>query len=564
MTMTLHLAHWPSDVPRNLDLPDQTLYQNLLVTARRVPDHPAIHYYGTTLTYAQLLAAVDNLAGYLQAKLGVAKGDRVLLYMQNSPQFVIGYFAILRADAVVVPVNPMSKATEMRHLVEDTGASAALVGQELLPQITPLTGTGNLKGIVAATYAEMTDAEWDIALPAELATLSSSSIDAPGVCPWAEALDAGIQPAPTTAGLDDIAVIPYSSGTTGLPKGCVHTNRTVQATAFGSVLWNPIDENDTHLVSLPLFHVTGMQSSMNGPIISGGAMIIMTRWDRRIAARLIERFRITRWRSIATMVIDLLNDAALSDFDLSSLKGLGGGGAAMPAAVAKRLREVCGEDYIEGYGMSETIAGTHINPVDAPKRQCLGIPVFEVDSRVVDVETRRQCGPGEVGEIIINAPQVFKGYWRRPEETEAAFLTLDGKRFLLTGDIGYYDDDGYFFMVDRAKRMINVAGFKVWPAEVEALMHRNAQIAEVCVIATPDARRGEAVKALVVPRSEPTPSEAEIIAWCRAEMATYKCPTKVSFVDNLPKSGTGKVNWRLLTEREREGRDRHELNSDGH
>lgn len=554
MVMNLHKAVWPADVPHELNLPDRTVVGNLKLTAETHPDLPAIHFYGTTRTYGEFWSDVENLAGYLQAELGVNKGDRVLLYMQNSPHFMIGYFAILRIDAVVVPVNPMSKAAELNHFVNDTGAHVALSGQELLPNITPFIGSDGLKGVIVATYAEMTDPQSDTRLPEPLASMTSDGIAGDGLILWRDALSANLPPKPATAGMDDLAVIPYSSGTTGQPKGCMHTNYSVQATAIGGVLWNPNEDKEVHLVSLPLFHVTGMQSSMNGPIITAGAMVIMTRWDRDVAAQLISKFKISRWRSISTMAIDLVNSDKLDSYDLSSLRGIGGGGAAMPEAIGKKLKDLCGQDYVEGYGMSETIAGTHINPVDAPKRQCLGIPVFEVDSRVIDIAEGRECGPGEVGEIIVNAPQVFQGYWGKPEATREAFIDFDGKRFLRTGDIGYFDDEGYFFMVDRIKRMINASGFKVWPAEVEALMHRHPDIAEVCVIGTPDERKGEAVKAVIVPKpsAKDTLTQETIVAWCRNEMAAYKCPTHVSFTDSLPKSGTGKVQWRVLTEQELE------------
>jgi fatty-acyl-CoA synthase len=368
-----------------------------------------------------------------------------------------------------------------------------------------------------------------------------------------DAIDAGLKPAPHTATPDDIAVIPYSSGTTGQPKGCVHTHRTVLETAVGGVIWNPVDEEDVHLGTLPLFHVTGMQSVLSGPIYTGGRIVLLSRWNRATAAELIKRYRVTRWRSISTMAIDLVNDPDLDSYDLSSLEAIGGGGAAMPQAIAKRLKSLTGLDYIEGYGLSETIAATHINPVSAPKQQCLGIPVFDVDSRILDVATGAELGPNEVGEIISHGPQVFKGYWNKPEATAEVMLTLDGKQFFRTGDLGYYDEQGYFFMVDRVKRMINASGFKVWPAEVEMLMLHNPDIAEVCIIGSTDPRRGETVKAFIVPtpKARATLTEEAVIDWCKAEMAAYKCPRIVEFVDALPKSGAGKVLWRQLTDEDR-------------
>lgn len=224
----------------------------------------------------------------------------------------------------------------------------------------------------------------------------------------------------------------------------------------------------------------------------------------------------------------------------------------MPQAVAQRLRELCGVTYIEGYGLSETMAPTHINPEDRPKSQCLGIPIFDTDSRIVDHETLAELPPGEAGEIVTHGPQVFEGYWNNPQESGKAFVTIDGKRFLRTGDLGRMDEDGYFFFVDRLKRMINAAGFKVWPAEVEAQLHAHPAVQEAVVVGTPDERRGESVKAIIVPKPETRGrvSAEEIIEWARQNMAAYKVPRVIEFAESLPKSATGKVMWRVLQERE--------------
>lgn len=549
-----HLKAWPKGIPHQIQFPRQTVHQNLVDSAARSPDHAAIIYHGHTLTYGDLLSQVNAMAGYLQNRLGVKRGDRVLLNMQNSPQAVIGYYAIMRADAAVVPVNPMSQKGELLHYAKDSGANVMLTGQELLPHAAPLTEEGHLQAIIATNYKELADPTYDIPVPDPMGTLDPNDIAGQGVIRWADAISAAETPRNPEATPDDIAVIPYSSGTTGAPKGCVHTHYTVQVTCHGGQIWNPMFPEDVSLSVLPFFHVTGMQSAMNIPIYSGGTIVIMSRWNRETAAELIKRYRVTRWRSISTMAIDLVNDPKFDSYDLSSLVAIGGGGAAMPAAIAKKLKDGTGLDYVEGYGMSETMAATHINPVDAAKRQCLGIPVFDVDARVIDPTTFEDLGPNETGEIIMSAPQVFKGYWNRPEATAEVMLEHDGKTFLRTGDLGYYDEDGYFFMVDRVKRMINASGFKIWPAEVEAMMHKHPGIAEACIISTADARRGETVKAVVVRKAGAGDelTAEDIIAWCREEMAAYKCPRVIEFTDSLPKSGSGKVLWRTLQEQENE------------
>lgn len=546
----LHFQNWPPDLPRQIDMPAQSVAQNLIDTATRLPNKVAVHYYGARITYGQLLDQVERIAGWLQAR-GVSRGDRVLLYMQNSPQWIIGYYAIMRADAAVIPVNPMNRQAELEHLATDTEASVALVGSELVNYIQPLIGTGQLNHVLSAAYADMADPDGDIRLPDPLANLSDTDATGTGVTRWRDAIADDIAPLAHLATPEDLAVIPYSSGTTGNPKGCTHCHKSVQATIHAYVHWSPFTETETLLAVLPYFHVTGMQNSMNAPIQAGSTIILMTRWDRDLAAKLIAQHKVTMFRSITTMVIDILNAPDFDTYDLSTLTSMGGGGAAMPKAIAAKLKDRIGLDFVEGYGLSETIAATHINPNHAPKMQCLGIPLFDVDARVLDVDTGAELGPNQPGEIVMNGPQIFKGYWQNPKATKAAFIELEGKPFFRTGDIGYYDAGGYFFMTDRVKRMINASGFKVWPAEVEALMHHHPDIAEACVIGTPDDRRGETVKAYVVAQRGANDLNAEkVIAWCHENMAAYKCPRQIAFVDALPKSGSGKVQWRTLAEAE--------------
>jgi fatty-acyl-CoA synthase len=347
--------------------------------------------------------------------------------------------------------------------------------------------------------------------------------------------------------------MPYTSGTTGKPKGCVHTHATVMSTVAIGSAWFGAHQDSVILGTLPMFHVTGMQGSMNNPIYTGSTVVLMTRWDRDTAARLIERYRVDGWTNISTMAIDFLANPELLKYDLSSLGRIGGGGAAMPEAVARKLKDLTGLDYIEGYGLSETIAPTHINPPDRPKRQCLGIPICNTDARVIDPDTLQVLGPGEVGEIVSSGPQIFKGYWNSPQASAQCFIELDGKRFFRTGDLGHYDEDGYFFITDRLKRMINASGYKVWPAEVEAMLYAHPDIQEACIIGATDPHRGETVKAVIALKagSRGKVGAGQIIDWCREHMAAYKIPRAVEFVDTLPKSATGKVQWRLLQERER-------------
>jgi fatty-acyl-CoA synthase len=476
----------------------------------------------------------------------------VLLYLQNSPQFVISYYAILRADAVAVPVNPMNLTEELRHYVEDAETATAVVGQERLNQIAPLLGASRLEKIVLAAYSDYLDQSSDLPVP-DFVRAPREPVSDENLFLWADALAAGLTPAAHLAGPDDLATMPYTSGTTGKPKGCMHTHRNVQSTAFAYLQWRGSGDGGTVTLSaLPMFHVTGMQAGMNGPLYKGSTIVIMSRWDRDCAGMLIERAQVTNWSAITTMLVDFLSNPKLGQYDLSSLKVLGGGGAAMPEAIARKLEEVIGLPYVEGYGLSETMAPTHINPPQRPKRQCGGIPIFNTDARVLDVESMKEVGPNQVGEIVVHGPQVFQGYWKQPEATAQTFVEHDGKRFFRTGDLGYYDEEGYFFITDRLKRMINASGFKVWPAEVEAMLYAHPDIQEACIIGTQDGYRGETVKAVIVLKKEANKkiTAQEITEWARGRMAAFKVPRVVQFVSELPKTATGKILWRQLQEEE--------------
>jgi fatty-acyl-CoA synthase len=552
MTFNLHHPHWPPGLPYAMEVPRTSVYENLASGAARHPDTTAIYYYGTRISYARMKSEADALAGYLQQRCGVRKGDRVLLYLQNSPQFVISYYAILRADAVVVPVNPMNLTEELRHYIEDADATVAIAGQEHLERIAPLLGKGLLRKIVVAAYSDYLEMPNPFPLPDFVRAPRERPANENTIL-WADALAAGCSPGEHRAGPEDLAVMPYTSGTTGKPKGCMHTHYNVQSTAFVYLRWRGASDGGTVTLSaLPMFHVTGMQAGMNGPLYKGSTIVVMSRWDRDCAGMLIERARVTNWSAITTMLVDFLSNPRLDRYDLSSLQVLGGGGAAMPEAVARKLEEVIGLPYVEGYGLSETMAPTHINPSHRSKRQCAGIPIFNTDARVVDVENFSEQEPNRVGEIIVHGPQVFQGYWKQPEATAQAFIEHDGKRFFRTGDLGYYDEEGYFFITDRLKRMINASGFKVWPAEVEALLYAHPDVQEACVIGALDSYRGETVKAVIVLKngSKEKITAQEITEWARERMAAFKVPRLVQFVDELPKTATGKILWRKLQDEE--------------
>ncbi len=560
--MPAHHAFWPKRLPHQLTAPQTSLWMNLQISALRFPSKEALVFMGQTWTYAQFMHQAESIASALR-KMGVQKGDRVVLDMQNCPQLVITHFAILRLDAVVVPVNPMNRMEELKHYILDPDTKVAVTTADLASELAAASNAlekgQRLQHLLVTQFSDVFDPKGmgsdDLpnAWKDWLCTVHALPVlDGGQVHAWTEALQTAIDLGPVTAKPEDLAVLPYTSGTTGLPKGCMHTHGTIMHNAMASGIWAAGTPENKTLCVVPMFHITGMVSVMHSSIYIGATLVLMPRWDRDLAGRLISKWKITHWTNIPTMVIDLLGSPNMAQFDLSSLVNIGGGGAAMPEAVAQRLLDQFGLKYIEGYGLTETAAPSHTNPPDAPKKQCLGIPFMSVDARVVDPETLKELTQGESGEIVISGPQVFKGYWKRPEATASAFFERDGKSFFRSGDMGRIDEEGYCFMTDRLKRKINASGFKVWPAEVEALMFKHPAIQEACIISTKDAYRGESVKAVVVLRSthKGQVSEQDIIDWCRETMAVYKVPRVVEFIDALPKSGSGKVMWRALQEAE--------------
>jgi acyl-CoA synthetase (AMP-forming)/AMP-acid ligase II len=541
-----------SGVPDRFHPPHTTLFENLELSARRFPDKVAIQFYDTALTYAALLADVERMAGYLQTACGVARGDRVLLYSQNSPQFIIAYFAILRADAVVVPVNAMLLENEVRHIVTDSGAVAAFAASELVERLLPLVADTTLRHILVHSYGDALRGDnTGFAIPDWVNTRSTAGFLPPCAAHWLDALASAHRATPHQSGPDDLCMLPYTSGTTGAPKACMHTHRTVMTSVAGSQLWRRSHAESAYLAVAPMFHLLGLQNGVNGPVYMGGTIVLLPRWDCRAAAQLIAQHRVTFWAAPPPMLVEFFAQPGLDAFDLSSLSIVVGGGAAVPEGTARLMKGRYGLQFVEGYGLTETASFLIANPLHAPRAGHLGVATYGVDARIVDPVTLQELPPGEVGEIVVHGAQIMLGYWRKPEADRECFIVIDGKRFFRTGDLASVDTDGYFVMRDRLKRMINASGYKVWPAEVEAMLHTHPAVLEACVIGARDTHRGETVKALVVIKSDARDVSADaILAWCRASMAAYKAPRIVEIVEQLPRSATGKIAWRELQERE--------------
>lgn len=551
MVQSRHLKQWPIHLPRKLEIPKRTVFQNLVESAERFPDKPAIVFYGTTVSYRDLLEQTRALASYLGTNCRVRKGDRVILDLQSSPQFVISYYAVLSLGGLVVPISPMNVEDEINHYCADSGARVVIASQDVVEEFSAVINQGIIDHLIVATYSDyIKDASSD-EVPK---VISDHKIlwTSPKLIDWSQAQGKTNIFEKTDLNLTDLAAILYTSGTTGKPKGCMHTQEAVMRNIEGAVIWEAMDATSVLLSTAPLFHVTGMQHSMNAGIAASGTLVILPRWDPKIAGALIERYGCTHWANVPTMVVDLLAEPSVKKRDLSSLKNVFGGGSSMPEAVAQKLFERCGIRYMEGYGMTETISQTHMNPPHDLRKQCLGIPTFDTMATVINPDSMQELGPNENGEIIVSGPQLMLGYWEREDANNESFIDIGGVRFFRTGDLGSFDEDGFFYISDRIKRMINASGFKVWPAEVEATLYKHPGVKELAIISSPDPRRGETVKAMIVLNSsaENNTSEEDIISWSRNQMASYKIPRLVQFVDELPRSGSGKIQWRILQEAE--------------
>ena len=538
--------HWPASIDEaNLRLPEDLLPVILARQARRVPDRAALIFYGREVSFAELDDAAGRFAGWLQAR-GVRAGDRVALLLENCPQFVIAYHGTLRAGGIAVCLNPMHKATELLHEFLDSGARALVTSDHGFAAVEPLRAQTHLEAIAVTSYRDYLPAEPTLPPPP---SFLEAAVPCPGTESFLETLhSARIDQVPRALG--DTALLQYTSGTTGTAKAAEITHGNLVANCELQHVYIEAGDGDILLGVLPWFHITGMECQMNMMAYEGATMVVIGRFDLVTLLRAVERYRCTVTTLIATVNIAIVNFPRAREFDLSSLRSCFSGGAPLPAEIARRWKALTGYELIEGYGMSETTAPTHINPPHRPKYGTVGVPLPLTSARIVSLEDGvTELPPGQSGEIAVRGPQVTKGYWRRPEATSE--VLRDG--WLLTGDIGFVDEEGYFTISDRKKDMLKVSGFSVFPAEVESILHRHPAIAEVGVVGVPDEYRGEDPVAYVVlrPEAKGKVSAEDLAAWCRAEMAVYKAPRQFRLVDALPKTASGKVLKRLLRDQAR-------------
>ncbi|MGO4893727.1 AMP-binding protein [Flavobacterium sp. W21_SRS_FM6] len=541
----LHLTHWPAGIPKELPPATQTFDDNLRNTSNKYPDKAALIFYGAVTTYAELDAKVTAIAGYLQSTCGVTKGSRIGVYMQNSPQYVAAFYGIIRAGGVVVPINAMHRSEELAYICKDASIRTLFCAQDLVDNLSALLASDTLDHVIAAHYGAELPSSPSVEVPPIVKAPFNENLPKP-IINWTDVIRIDQPFTKVELSVTDPLAIPYTSGSTGKGKGCQHTHLSAQHALSSIIYWFSYQGNEVHLGATPMFHIVGLQGIMNVSIATGATNVIMSRWDREAAAYLIEKYQVTTWCTVPTAVIDLLNTPELTADSLASLRCIYGGGSAMPNAIAKRLNTLTGLTFIEVYGMTETMGPVTHNPLHNPKAGSVGIPVMNTEVQLFDSDTKQPVSQGEVGEIIVHGPQVMQSYWQNPNANIEAFITVNNKKYLRTGDLAIMDEQGYIRIVDRLKRMINASGYKVWPAEVEAHLYHHPAIEEVCVIGSKDDYRGENVKAIAVLKPNTQLDIKALSIWAQEHMAAYKIPRILEVVDILPKSAAGKVLWQTL------------------
>ncbi len=551
------LERYDEGVPKTIDYPEVPLFHFLEESARKYPDRPCTIFKGAKITYREMNEITDRLAAGL-ADLGVKKGDRVGILIPNTPQFVMAYFAALKVGAIVVATNPLYTPREIEHQANDSGMEVMFVMSNFYNNVKKVQPKTSIRQVIVTNIKETLPP-----LTAFLFTLLKEKkagfrIDLAEGDIWMPDLINRYKPEDrpkVDVTPDDEAVFQYSGGTTGTPKAAIALHRNLVANTLQIRYWMPnaIDGEEVVLMAIPLYHVYGMVAGMLFGM-AVGATLVMIPNARDIKDDLdnLQKYKATIFPAVPTLYNAINNwpDVVAGKYDLSSIKACISGSAPLLRETKERFEAITGGVVFEGYGLSEAPTATHCNPLLGENRTgSIGLPLPDVDAKIVSLDDEvTVLPPGEVGELVIKGPQVFKGYFNMPTETKNTLR--DG--WLYTGDIARMDDDGYFYIVDRKKEVIKPGGFQVWPREVEEVIADHPKVFEVGVAGIPDPKRGETVKAWVVPQPGETLTVEEIREWCKGKMAAYKVPTHVEFREELPKTAVGKILRRELVREHKE------------
>ncbi|MDX1622213.1 MAG: AMP-binding protein [Nitriliruptorales bacterium] len=545
------LTHYPPHIEPTLDLRYPTMLDAWRGAVERSPDRPCVRYFDHVLTFEEVDGASDALAAALRGG-GFERGDRVGIFLQNDPQWPVAMLATWKAGGVPVALNPMFKQRELAYHLGDSRAKVLLCLEHLHEEVArDVVGDTDVRRVITTHPSDL--------LPdgSELAPFVTDSVGGKRVADGTEDLAQllkvhraeipGVElPGPSP---DDVAVLTYTSGTTGKPKGAMNTHRGMSFNSQLYVDWFQLDQQDEVFGVAPLFHITGIVAHMGASWVSGAPLGLFHRFDPGVALRLMEEWKATFVVGSITVYIALMDHPDMAGRDLSSLAKVASGGAPVSPSIVDRFEKATGVRILNIYGLTETTSPSHLTPpgsappVDADSGALsVGLPVPDADVHVVDLETGEDVQAGELGEIVIAGPMVVPGYWEKPEETEHA---IPGGR-LHTGDVGFMDEDGWFFIVDRKKDQINAGGYKIWPREVEDVLYEHPAVREAAVVGVPDEYRGETVKAFVALTSGAEATGDELVAFCKERMAAYKYPREVEILDELPKTPTGKFLRRVL------------------
>ncbi len=526
-----------------MEYPEVPLYSLLEESAEKHPDATAIVFQDRRMTYRELKEAAFRFAKALQG-MGLAKGERVALFLPNIPQFVISYYGALRAGAIVTAISPLYKEREVEHQLNDSGAETLVVLDLLYPVVEKIKGETRLKRTIVTSIKEYLP-PLKRALGSLLGKVPSHRVERePGTYFFQELL-ASNEPDPAAVEIDpreDLALLQYTGGTTGLPKGAMLTHHNLVSNAYMCNAWlNSREASEVQVNVLPLYHIYGMTVTMNDAIATASAMVLIPRFDCEEVLRSIQKYGVTVFGGVPTLYSVLNNHPQTPRYDLSSVKFCISGSSALHPEVQRRFMEITGGVLVEGYGLTEASPVTHANPLDPTmetvKIGSIGLTWPDTEAKIVDQETGEDLPVGGVGELAVRGPQVMKGYWNRPAET--AEVLRGG--WLLTGDIARMDEDGYFYIVDRKKDMIKYRDYSVYPREVEDVLYEHPAVKLCAIIGRPDEECGEVPKAFVVLKDGAEATEGELIDFVRDRVAPYKRIREVEFRGELPLSMVGKV-----------------------
>jgi len=550
------IKSYPEGVREKLDYPNTPLVANLDEAVKKFPNRTATVFMGGLLTYTQLKDNVDRMARALSDR-GVKKGDRVGMMLPNSPQMIISFYAALKIGAVAVGINPMYTERELSHQLRDSGAETLIFLDQLAPKVLKVAPDTALKRLIATGIKDYLPFPKNILYPIK-AKKSGQWADIPpgsGVLEFKKLIKTS-SPNPPAVDVrpEDLAVLQYTGGTTGLSKGAMLTHRNLTANVLQVAEWDTEsgEGTETYLCVLPFFHSFGMTICMNSGIYSGSTMVLIPRFDVKMVLESIQKYKVNVFPGTPTIYVAIIAAPNLNKYDLTSIRICVSGGAPLPLEVQLKFQELTGGRLIEGYGLSETSPITHSNRLDSRAEGSIGLPFPDTMCKIMDSETgETQLSIGEVGELCVKGPQVMKGYWNKPEENEK--VLRDG--WFYTGDIGHMDERGMTFIVDRKKDLIIAGGYNIYPREVEEVLYEHPKVMEATVAGVKDPYRGETVKAYIVLKEGNTATDKEIIAFCKERLAPYKVPKKIEFKTELPKTMVGKILKRVLVDEDNEKKD---------